>query len=250
MKILKSRNYNFDAAVKAIILLGYAVFFIVNIENAQILDYLHPRYIKFLKFGAITMILIALILAREFFKPQRILTNIITPLIFAVPLILAYIVPANSVDTTLLSNILPNQQMSYGDLKRRVESRENLKFYDQDKIVLDDLNYVYIHFDIYANLDKYRGKDIEMEGFVLKPDYLPEDYFIPARNFMACCVADMQTIGLLSRYEQLDELEDGLWVKVKGEIKVAKYKNAYIPAIEVKNIEEIEKPKIEYVYAW
>jgi len=105
---MKTRNYNIDAAFKVAILLGFALFFFLTIQSGQVLKYVHPRNVPFIKFAVIAMVLISLFFIPEVFKPQRIKVSSIPLLFFILPLIMAFLLPTQSFNSDYIS---------YGDLK-------------------------------------------------------------------------------------------------------------------------------------
>nr|WP_286672867.1 TIGR03943 family protein [Anaeromonas gelatinilytica] len=95
-------------------LMGFAIFFFLTIQSGRVLKYVHPRNVLFIKFAVIAMVLISFFLIPEVFKPQRIRVNSMPLLFFVLPLIMAFLLPAQSFNSN---------SISYGDLKLERNSR-------------------------------------------------------------------------------------------------------------------------------
>lgn len=71
MKFSKSSPVNIEAVLKLTILLGFALFFYSTISSGTVRLYVHPRLVSYMKFGIAAMVLIALFIVRDVFKPKR-----------------------------------------------------------------------------------------------------------------------------------------------------------------------------------
>mgnify|MGYP000897813088 CR=1 FL=1 len=277
MKIMKTRNYNIDAAFKVAVLLGFALFFFLIIQSGQVLKYVHPRNVPFIKFAVIAMVLISLFFIPEVFKPQRVKVSSIPLLFFILPLIMAFLLPTQSFNSDYIS---------YGDLKLQgnsgnvdnpeikteyseedeynediyideysaaenkniIESNRNELQLIDETIIMDNDNYVRWIQEIYDNIEKYNGKKIQVSGFVFKDEQFEDNEFVSARMMMVCCAADMQPIGFLVRYDNAAELNVDTWIRVYGTIAKGEFNGNAIPVIEADKVENTEKPEFDYVY--
>lgn len=108
--------------------------------------------------------------------------------------------------------------------------------------------------EIFANMEKYKGYQITMTGFVFKdPELFKENEFVPARLMMSCCAADLAPAGLLCKYDKTSELKADSWVTVQGTLHIGKYKFDDIeyddPQISVTKITPAEEVE-GYVYPY
>lgn len=125
MHLTKSYRINIEAVLKLIILLGFALFFYLTIESGKALLYIHPRIVPYMNFGIVAMILISLFIVRDIFKPKRKVS--ITPyLFFLIPLIMAFALPAKSMDST---------SMAFGKIKITQQSRNAMQNNDSNEII-------------------------------------------------------------------------------------------------------------------
>lgn len=294
MDFFRKRSYNLDAALKSLLLLGYAFFFFLTMQSGQILKYVHPRNVPVIIFAGMAMVICAVFFMKEALKPKRVLKSSKSLLLFAVPLVMAFLVPAQKIDSTVLSydginiggairsgnNITQNVDSTnslYGDDTIMDGAYDEEAFYreafgnmysdgslgtaDQNAtisdegfqvengvILVDDQNYVKWMEEIHNHLDKYRGKKIQVTGFVYKDDAFGKNAFVSARMLMVCCAADMQTIGFLCKYKNVSDLPGDSWVKVTGTIQKETFEGDPMTVIVVDQIENTKKPENEYVY--
>lgn len=288
MKVIKTRNYNINTIFKIIVLLGFALFFFLTIQSGQVLKYVHPRNLPFIRFAAVAMVMISFFLIPEVFKPQRIKVNSMPLLFFVVPLIMAFLLPAQSFnsgsisyeelklernsgntnesqDKIVYSDENGNEENVYVDENEYEENVYEDEYFDNENqdmidsstnelqlsdgiIIMEDGNYIRWLNEIYENIEKYNDKKIEVIGFVFKDEQFNDNEFVAARMVMVCCAAHMQTVGLLCKYENAAELEVDTWIKVYGTISNGEFEGSNMPVIKVDKVENVEKPEVDYVY--
>ncbi|SHJ63768.1 putative membrane protein [Clostridium cavendishii DSM 21758] len=276
MQLRIYKKINIEALLKLIILIGFAFSFSYMIMTDKILLYVHPRIVPYVKFAIVAMLLLSLSIVRDIFKPKR-RVNITPYLFFIIPLFMAFILPQTSPDSTSMSfgdSTSNNQVVNKADsttsnnniidqgktksdntgTNATASSNINKKSFGLemrgDTIVISTDNFVKWINEIYENTEKYEGKKIELTGFVFKYKDFRKNEFSPARLMMACCSADLQPIGLLCRYDKTAELKQDTWISVIGKIKIEDYKGQKTPIIIAENIQNIEKPKNNYVYPY
>jgi putative membrane protein len=107
MFTVKSNRINMDALLRLVILLGFALFFYSIIQTGKVQLYVNPRIVPYVKFGIVVMAVISLFSIRDIFKPKR-KVNLTLYLFFLIPLLMAFSLPAKSMDST---------SMAFGDVK-------------------------------------------------------------------------------------------------------------------------------------
>ncbi|MDF2909990.1 MAG: putative rane protein [Sporolactobacillus laevolacticus] len=121
------------------------------------------------------------------------------------------------------------------------------KLLKQDKIVVDDQHYTYILNIIEQNLNAFRGKKLELIGFVYRDKSLSSDEIMTARFDITCCIADASVYGILTKGNVIGLKKDA-WVRVSGIIGAAKHAGAQVPVLNQPNIIPIAEPNRPYVY--
>ena len=125
MRLLKSNRFNIEAIIKLIILLGFALFFLITINNGKIQLFVHPRLIPYMKFGSIAMIIISIFIFGDVFKPQRRKVNLLPYLFFVIPLLMAFTLPAKALDPSSMSFGNINAAEQINDAKQLDTSNDN-----------------------------------------------------------------------------------------------------------------------------
>jgi putative membrane protein len=263
MDIRTLRRLNWEVAVKILVLLAYAVFFLSVVVSGRASLYVHPRVLPYMIAAGAVMILTALAMAGTLFKPRLRTRFPFYLTAFILPLAAAVILPAQSfqsggsagtLSVTALSGIdggisssQPSQQPDAASQSAAVRDTDPPL---TDGAIMMDSD----HFDqwltaLYTQPDRYADTPIEVVGFVYKDEELfgPEE-FVPARMVMVCCAADMQISGLLCRFEGASSLAVDSWVLVRGVVGDTEFQGERIPIIEAQSVQPCDKPEPDYVY--
>ncbi|WP_253729448.1 TIGR03943 family protein [Treponema sp. OMZ 857] len=116
-------------------------------------------------------------------------------------------------------------------------------------IVMDSDTFAQWLTKLYTKPDAWVGKKITATGSVWKDGELFEkDEFALARMMMLCCAADMQPVGVLAQWSDVQALTDGEWIEVTGTLSKKPYKDSFDPLIMVETVKKIDPPQREYIY--
>lgn len=109
-------------------------------------------------------------------------------------------------------------------------------------------NYAIWYQDISEEPEKYKGKTIEVGGFAMLRDRLPEGSFILGRKVMTCCIEDITFVGLLCTGYDTKAIHDGQWLQVTAKIAIKNNRvyNKKGPVLMVQSI-RTDQPAIEDV---
>lgn len=277
MRYLKSSKINFEVLIKMIILLGYALLFYVVIASGNVKYYVHPRIVPYMKFGIVIFAMVSISMAFELFKPQRIRFQLGRYLFFIIPLIFAFSIPPKIPDISSISlnninktdsngsslvdeyNAEPHTYTN-GDELQEYESSEisqnttevadnsNKLSLQDDTIVMDDKYFAYWLVELHENFDLYKGKNIQVVGFVFKDEQFAQNEFVPARYLMSCCAADAAPVGIMCNYKDASQLKKDSWVKVTGKVQEGEFNGQKMPVIITDSVELTNKPKAEFIY--
>lgn len=119
-----------------------------------------------------------------------------------------------------------------------------------DVIKIEDDDFGLWYIDAMDNKDTYNGKDVEFKGKIYKNRNFPDGYFVPGRNAMTCCAADIRFIGYVCKTKHLDDLKKGHWITVTATVKY-EYFEGYQgegPVLYLKHAESAPKPEEDLVY--
>lgn len=246
MKTIWNKNYNMDALYKIIVLICFIVFFVFKIKSGEIIKYVHPRNINFIKFTVLFMIGIVLFLVPEVFKVRRYGMKRNKVSLFIVTILMAFFIPISESNTD--SFAYEEFKLGIDDSSYMIKAEQPFQSNEKKPIVIDTTNYVRYVQMLYEDIESYKGKEVEITGFIFRHKEFNEEEFVVARMMMVCCAADMQPIGILCRYNNSSELKNNDWVCLKGIVNSDELNGQILPVIEIIQIEKINKPQDEYVY--
>lgn len=103
--------------------------------------------------------------------------------------------------------------------------------------------------DVYPEPDAYQGQKVKIDGFVVYPDNLPDNYFTLARFAITCCAADAYPVGLpvkLSKTRQQYPVDQ--WFTVQGKMQTETLDGKRQLVIAAESLKPISEPKNPYSY--
>lgn len=233
---MKKRNW--DAVVYIVFFLVISLMLVKLLITNDIQNYVHPRFNIYLWITSIILILIAISFIRmslEYKHGFEIKINVIMIIVF----IFVVIFPTNVPITTRVET----QKIATKTENRLLES-----YYSSNHLVIRNEDYLKWFYDLNTNLNKYIDKKVTYNAKMLE-EY--SDYFLPIRNIMVCCAADLAALGI--RNENPNQIvlpPKNNWIKIEGVIK-KRYMEQFkteIPYIEVLKVEEILPIKNEILY--
>jgi uncharacterized repeat protein (TIGR03943 family) len=120
--------------------------------------------------------------------------------------------------------------------------RVNLK--PEDRTIMDWVR----TFNVYPEPDAYQGDGVKLEGFVLHPADLPDNYLLIARFVITCCAADIYPVGLpvLLQGSRAQYPVDQ-WIRLEGSMTTATLNGQRKAVIQPKTIVPIPQPKNPYI---
>ena len=162
---------------------------------------------------------------------------------------------------------VPDKIGSYRRSLKAVNSQLNVVFYDkegemsarleedlpydinEDVLTITDDTYATFYIDLMENLDRYVGKQANLQGMVIKKSENSATSLILGRFAMTCCAEDLSMFGFVCDYAKAESLELDDWVEYSGIIDkdyMEKY-DLWYPVIYVKELEHIDPPKNNWV---
>ena len=107
----------------------------------------------------------------------------------------------------------------------------------------------------YPEPDVYAGQKADFSGFVVYPDYLPDNYFLIGRFILTCCAVDAYPIALPVKLSgSREQYPQDSWLQIQGEmisetLPVASGETKRQVVLEAKTLETIPTPPDPYSYA-
>ncbi|QZZ20940.1 TIGR03943 family protein [Leptothermofonsia sichuanensis E412] len=102
---------------------------------------------------------------------------------------------------------------------------------------------------VYPEPDAYTGQKAKVQGFVIYPPNLPNQYLLIARFVITCCAADVYPVSLPVKLAQSrDTYKADSWLEIEGAMMTETLAEKRQLVIEAKTIKEIPEPKNPYEY--
>jgi putative membrane protein len=142
-------------------------------------------------------------------------------------------------------NAVPEIQnmMSKQEYEEIIQKLEN-----SSTIVMDDLVFASYYEEISSDIEKFKGRQIELTGFVYKEDVLDQNQLVLSRFLITHCVADASIIGFISELQEAPQIDQDTWIKASGVIDITSYEGVELPMIKIDRWEKVEEPLEPYLY--
>jgi putative membrane protein len=168
---------------------------------------------------------------------------------FILTLLVAFLLPNNSLDANVAANKGLNFRLS-GDTGSALAAiprplAETLA--TTQLIQVTDINFTEVMFEVNSFPTDYVGKEIEITGFVLKDATMAPTQFALARYVIVCCSADASPYGLLCNYTTTDYPAD-TWLTIRGTIQLENRRNKKLAVVNVTTAKPVPKPARPYIY--
>ncbi|MEB3359881.1 MAG: TIGR03943 family protein [Synechococcales bacterium] len=103
--------------------------------------------------------------------------------------------------------------------------------------------------NVYPEPDAYAGQRANVQGFVIHPNELPNDYLMISRFIITCCAADAYPVGLPVKLpKDRSAYPPDLWFQVQGEMMTETLNGQRQLVIKATSLEEIPEPRNPYDY--
>lgn len=122
------------------------------------------------------------------------------------------------------------------------------KLNDSPTVIMDDLVFAAYYEEISADIEKFRGRQIELTGFVYKEDVLEQNQLVLSRFLITHCVADASIIGFISEVQEAPQIDQDTWIKASGVIDITSYEGVELPMIKINSWKKVEEPLEPYLY--
>ncbi|HEY9295673.1 MAG TPA: TIGR03943 family protein [Phormidium sp.] len=103
--------------------------------------------------------------------------------------------------------------------------------------------------NVYPEPDAYTGQKAKVEGFVIHPPQLPDDYLLLSRFIITCCAADAYPVGLpVKLSSSRTNFASDTWLNVEGEMTTETLSGKRQLVIKANSLTPIPEPKNPYDY--
>ncbi len=99
------------------------------------------------------------------------------------------------------------------------------------------------------DLSFYKGKNVNVKGFIFKKDSLGSNIFLVSRFVITCCAVDARPVGMpviSGNWDKEFKVDD--WVLVHGKFDIQNIEGKDQLVIIADNLEKIDEPNNPYIY--
>jgi putative membrane protein len=255
-----------------IVLLGFSTFTFYLLATGKVNSFISPKMVKYIIFSLGVFIVLTLYQGNKIFSPKTNRPVSKSHMILVLTLFIGFTAAEGGLNLSIITNKgvnlpnyvkndklkVPSSNNSKDEIVKDdfdIEEHQNNASIEKDGVVvIEDANFYKAVNELGTNLNKYKGKRININGFVLRKKEFKEDEFVIARMSMDCCAADAQVIGIMAKLDRAFEFKKDAWVSVEGIIEEVEYRDTVtntdliLPIIKVSKIENIKTPENIYVY--
>lgn len=115
----------------------------------------------------------------------------------------------------------------------------------EDKSIIDWVRTL----TVYPEPDAYKGQKARVQGFVIHPNDMPEQYLLISRFILTCCAADAYPVSLAVKLpESRDKYPPDKWLQVEGQMITETLAGKRLLVIQASSLKAIDEPKNPYDY--
>lgn len=273
---------------KAIIVGGFAVFFIRLHYTGEIVLYINPKYVLMSQIAACAFVFFFLVQVCRIWHsthttevncmdccshndqksglfPKRLLSYLI--IIF--PLITAFTLSPTILDASIAAKkgtLLPQLKDDYledppEEYADHYEILENNNYltndaYEAEMAKLAEMDAIKMDGDLYApyyeaistDPQQFIGRKITFSGFVYKEAGLAENQLVLSRFIITHCIADATVVGFLTEFDEANAYEADSWIEMSGTLDVTTYNGEELPVVKVTSWKATETPLDPYIF--
>jgi len=143
-------------------------------------------------------------------------------------------------ESLALENQLEMSNEEYEQLKQKLEQSPS--------IMMNDSVFAAYYDEINMDIEKFKGREIQLKGFVYKEDGLEQDQLVISRFLITHCVADASIIGFLSELPEAASIQEDSWIEVNGVLDITTSNGIELPIIKISDWKIIGEPNEPYLY--
>lgn len=134
----------------------------------------------------------------------------------------------------------PLTQKQFDTLKQNLLRQKTIRIDNND-------DFVYILNIIGQEPNWFKGKQLEMTGFVYRDKSIGANQMVAARYVITCCIADAAVYGMVTKGHVAGLSKDS-WVRISGTLDSFKHNGSVIPVLNLTKYTKISPPDKPYVY--
>lgn len=257
------QSTKFQNALKALLLIGLALFLYSRLANGTLNYYIAQRFMVYTLIAIIGLIVVGLSYYNDkkddhtqdvdedeshedHHDHNHTHNHALTwgsVLLIALPMILGLAVPPQPLGAAALSNREVNVTSSGSTMPAAVRAAS--KKSSLDKNVLDWSQMFKSTPDAASN---FVGEPAKVVGFVFRDDRFAADQFLVTRFVVSCCVADGNVAGVVVQWQNAGALPTDQWVEVSGAFVSGALAGDAVPILAANRVTNVDIPDQPYLY--
>jgi len=115
----------------------------------------------------------------------------------------------------------------------------------EDKSIIDWVRTL----TVYPEPDAYKGQKARVQGFVIHPNDMPNQYLLISRFILTCCAADAYPVSLAVKLpDSRDQYPPDKWLEIEGQMITETLAGKRLLVIQASSLKAIDEPKNPYDY--
>lgn len=247
------------ALLRSLILAGFLILLILLINTGQLSLYINPRFNILIELSGYVLLPMLIVQVLSILRPRDIGDytrghyhgGLYGYIPFAVVLLIAFMVPGNTLNASLVNTKGLNSQLAAvtNNVKEMPRPLAD-ELRKARSIQVTDRTYTEVMSEIEWFPQDYVGKEITITGFVFRPPGASGNQFSLVRYVVLCCTADALPYGVLCELKGAEKLPAETWLTLTGTIQMSKYEDRDVPVIKVSSYKVVEQPKNPYVFPY
>ncbi len=250
--------------LQGLIMIGWGLFLLDKIDSGRLLLYINRRYVLLIAMTAVAFFAVAQAvignhkkgphdhednnLSEEIEKTEHAEGAAHTRppalglLVLAVPLLLGIVIPAKTLDSSVVANKGVNTRAPFSQISNSVVTSTSLT--SSQRSVMDWAE----DFNATSDLSTFKNQQADVTGFVYHDVSLAKNQFLVSRFVVTCCVADAIALGMVVDWPGGDKMPDNVWVEVQGPVYTAELSGQKLPGITAQSVKTIQTPDQPYIF--
>lgn len=254
------KRFNIDRLLGFIVFLGFSLYFYYLLSTGKINMFISTRMIKYTKASLIGLCLLTFYQFTKIFTIKDRIPISKSYILLFITIAIGFSASQKGINIDIAykkgvsTNAVKVTQTNVSQTTSSNTENEIPILNNKGEVEFSDKNYANSLYELEENLNNYKGKKINIIGFVYREDDFKSDEFVVARMIMSCCAADAQVGGVMCNWTNTASLQKDEWISVEGTVDSMVHKDQesddslILPVIKVSKIENIKKPDQIYIY--
>ena len=253
-------SYSIEQLLRLLILAGFAFLFHKVISSGHLLQLIHPQFTLNAKLGWGLFILLAVAQTLRLFSHPHTQTGCCHNhqfagcfyYVFIGTLAVFLLIPAKPLGAiTAEQKGMKYLDSGYSTPASTLPDRNppaSGSGPGQPALLINDDNHIRLITAMYEDTARFIGREINLKGFVYRPNQLKPNQFMVVRFEISCCAADGMPSGLLVEWPDSHLFKNDTWMEVQGKIQQGNYEGIAVPLLIATKAVSIAPLASPYVY--